>query len=150
MVEIPETRYAHNGPVNLAYQTIGDGPIDVLYLAPGISHLDYRWQYPPYAHIHDRLAAFSRLVAYDKRGCGLSDRKVEPPTTAEEVSDAVAILDELGIEHAHLFGEADGGATALALTAAHPDRVAKVAVSGEVRPHRALGHKTPARWLNTD
>ncbi len=130
MVEIPETRYAHNGPVNLAYQTIGDGPIDVLYLAPGISHLDYRWQYPPYAHIHDRLAAFSRVVMYDKRGCGLSDRTVQPPTIAEEVSDAVAILDELGIERVHLFGTADGGAAALALAAAHPDRVAKVAVYG--------------------
>ncbi len=132
MVEVPDTRYAHNGQVSIAYQTIGEGPIDVLWLAPGITHLDYRSQYQPFVHFHDRLAAFSRLAVYDKRGCGLSDRTVEPPTIDESVSDAVAILDELGIERAHLFGDGEGGAAALALAAAHPDRVARVAVYGVV------------------
>ena len=132
MVEIPETRYARNGPVNLAYQTVGDGPIDVLVLFPGVTQLDYAWQYPPVVNFFERLAAFSRLVIYDKRGSGLSDRTVEPPTIAESVSDAVAILDELGIERAHPFGLGDGGSTALALAAAHPDRVTKIALYGAV------------------
>jgi class 3 adenylate cyclase len=131
-VEIPETHYAHNGPVNLAYQTVGDGPISVLLLKSGITHLDYFWQYPPVVRFIERFASFSRFVMFDKRGCGLSDRTVEPPTIAEDVSDVVAVLDHLGIERAHLFGEGDGGAAALALAAAHPDRVTKVAVIGAV------------------
>jgi pimeloyl-ACP methyl ester carboxylesterase len=107
-VEVPETRYAHNGPVNLAYQTVGDGPSSVLFMASGINHLDYGWQYPPVVRSIERFAAFSRFVMFDKRGCGLSDRTVQPPTIDESVSDVVAILDELGIERAHLFGEGGG------------------------------------------
>jgi class 3 adenylate cyclase len=131
-VEIPETRYARNGPVNIAYQVVGDGPIDVLKLTPGISHLDLGWEYPPFASYLGRFASFSRLAVFDKRGSGLSDRTVEPPTIDEEVSDAVAVLDELGIERVHLFGVLDGGAAALVFAATHPDRVAKVAVYGAI------------------
>ena len=80
MADIPETRYAHNGPVSIAYQTVGDGPIDVFYLTAGISHLDYFWEQPPVVHFIERFASFSRFVMFDKRGCGLSDRTVEPPT----------------------------------------------------------------------
>jgi class 3 adenylate cyclase len=103
-----------------------------LYMGTGATHLDYGWQYPPVVRSIERFAAFSRFVMFDKRGCGLSDRTVEPPTIAESVSDVVAILDDLGIERAHLFGEGEGGSAALALAAAHPDRVAKVAVYGAV------------------
>lgn len=132
MAEIPETHYARNGPVSIAYQVVGDGPIDVLKLTPGISHLDLGWEYPPFAYYLERFGAFSRLVVYDKRGSGLSDRTVKPPTLDEEVSDAVAVLDALGIERAHLFGVLDGGAAALMLAATHPDRVGKVAVYGAI------------------
>jgi len=131
-VEIPETHYARNGSINLAYQTIGHGPIDVVFLSGGLSHLDYSWQLPPVVRFIERFSSFSRLVIYDPRGCGLSDRSTEPATIAEGVSDAIAILDELGIERANLFGQFDGGSTFLALAAAHPDRVNKVAVDGAV------------------
>lgn len=107
---------------------MGDGPIDVIVVASPNSQLDYIWQYPPYVNQIERFAAFSRYAFYDKRGCGLSDRTVEPPTIAEDVSDAISILDELQIERAHLWGTVDGGSAALALAATHPDRVAKVAV----------------------
>ena len=78
--QVPETRYATNGGVSIAYQVTGDGPRDIVYLAPGISHLDGRWQFAPLAHVFDRFAAMGRLISYDKRGCGLSDRTVELPS----------------------------------------------------------------------
>jgi len=132
MVEIPETRYARNGPISIAYQVVGGGALDVLYLAPGISHLDYGWRYPPYVDHIDRFTSYSRLVLFDKRGCGLSDRTVEAPTIPESVSDAVAVLDSVGVGRVHLFGVGEGASAALALAAAHPDRVAKVAVYGAI------------------
>jgi class 3 adenylate cyclase len=125
-VEVPETRYARNGLVSLAYQVVGDGPIDVLYMNPGVSHLDLYWQYPPAVHVFERFAGFSRLVIYDKRGYGMSDRTAEPPTVDEEAADALAVLDATGIEHASVFGGGASGAAALALAAAHPDRVDRV------------------------
>ena len=130
MVEIPETRYARNGPVSIAYQTVGDGPIEVLFVESGMSHLDLRWEHPPFAKFHDRFAGFCRLISYDKRGCGLSDRTVELPTIEQEASDVLVVLDAVGVERAHLFGDADGGAVALTLAATQPDRVDRVAVYG--------------------
>jgi len=126
-VEIPETHYARNGPVNLAYQVVGDGPIGLMTVASGLTHLGYVRQYAPLARFLERLASFSRLVLYDPRGFGLSDRSPDPPSMAEAVADAVTILDELGMERANLWGHLDGGSTALALAATHPDRVSRVA-----------------------
>jgi class 3 adenylate cyclase len=135
MVDIPKTRYARNGPVSIAYQTVGDGPLDVVLMAPAVSHLEIRWEYPPFAHVFQRLAGFSRLVMYDKRGCGLSDRTVETPTVDEDVADVLCVMDAVGVDRACLFGIGDGAAAALALAARHPDRVDRVAAyEGYARP----------------
>lgn len=128
--QVPETRYATNGGVSIAYQVTGDGPRDIVYLAPGISHLDGRWQFAPLAHVFDRFAAMGRLISYDKRGCGLSDRTVELPSLDEEVADVVAVLDTLGVARAHVFGEHGGSAVGFALAARHPERVASLATYG--------------------
>jgi class 3 adenylate cyclase len=138
MVDIPETRYAHNGPVNLAYQVVGDGPIDLLVVAGGLTHLDYVWHYEPLARFMRRLASFSRMVLYDPRGCGLSDRTLDPPTIPLAVSDALAVLDTVGVERANVYGHLDGGSVGLALAATHPDRVDAVAVYGAVCRFRGL------------
>ena len=128
--ETPETSYATNGDVSIAYQVTGSGPRDIVYLAPGISHLDGRWQYAPLVHVFDRLDALGRLIVYDKRGCGLSDRTVQLPSLDEEVADVVAVLDALGVERAHLFGEHGGSAVGFALAARYPERVASLATYG--------------------
>ena len=85
----PETRYAKSGDVNVAYQVVGDGPIDLVYVPGFISHLDVFWEHPAYARFLERLASFSRLILFDKRGQGLSDRlpPSQLPTLEERMDD---------------------------------------------------------------
>lgn len=72
----PSTRYARSDGLSIAYQTVGDGPLDIIYVPGWVSNLDYAWIFPPFAHVFERLSAFSRLILFDKRGTGLSDRNV--------------------------------------------------------------------------
>jgi class 3 adenylate cyclase len=127
-VEIPETRYARNGPVSIAYQVVGDGRATTLYVPPGVGHLDIAWENDLFGHVLRRLAAWGRLVLYDMRGCGLSDRSVATPTVEENVSDLMTVLDNVGVEEVDLVGVTHGAAVALAAAAQHPDRVRRVAV----------------------
>src|SRR5437868_7063812 len=100
----PETKYAKSGEINIAYQLIGDAPIDLVYVAGWVSHLDYFWEEPSYARFLRRLASFSRLILFDKRGTGLSDRVAELPTIEERMDDVRAVLDAVGSERAALVG----------------------------------------------
>jgi class 3 adenylate cyclase len=125
---VTETRYAKSGDVSVAYQVISDGPLDLL-LAPGfVSHVEALWEWPEAARAFQRLASFSRLIVFDKREQGLSDRVGRPPTIEEMVDDMVAVLDAVGAERTAVFGISEGGAMALMFAASHPERCTHLVV----------------------
>jgi class 3 adenylate cyclase len=126
MIFPPETRYARNGPVHLAYQVLGEGPVNLVGVSSGpASHVDFMWMEPSAARWLRRLASFSRLIIYDNRGAGLSDPVPGgvAPTMDEQVDDLGVILDETGCDRAVLAGNLAGCAPALVYAAAHPERV---------------------------
>jgi class 3 adenylate cyclase len=117
-------RYAKTGTVNLAYQVVGDGPVD-LVLSPGwVTHIDLAWDIPPLARFLRSLASFTRLILFDKRGTGLSDRVTSDalPTLEQRMDDIRAVMDAAGSERAVLFGTIGGGAMCGLFAASHPDR----------------------------
>jgi pimeloyl-ACP methyl ester carboxylesterase len=97
--------------VNIAYQVVGSGPIDLVYVMGWVSNLDYFWEEPSYARFLGRLASFSRLILFDKRGTGLSDRVHESdlPTLEQRMDDVRAVLDAVGSDRAALIGVSEGG-----------------------------------------
>lgn len=97
-------KYARNGDVALAYQVVGDGPIDVALVPGFVFHQEVIWDYPPLRRFLERLASFSRLILWDKREQGLSDRLGQPPTLEQGMDDLRAVLDAAGSERAALFG----------------------------------------------
>src|SRR5262249_34010053 len=99
-----ETRYARNGDVHIAYQVVGDGPIDLVYTIGIWSNVEIMWDWPTYARYLERLASFSRLILFDLRGIGLSDRGSEPPILERQADDVRAVMDAAGSEAASLFG----------------------------------------------
>jgi class 3 adenylate cyclase len=120
---IPETKYAKSGELSIAYQITGDGPVDVVFVPGLVSHVEMNWEQPTIAHILGRLAAFSRLVLFDKRGTGLSDRTAGLPTLEERADDIRAVMDASGLERAAMYAPSEGGQAAIYFTAAYPDRV---------------------------
>ncbi len=117
-----EPRYAVNGGVHIAYQVVGEGPVDLVY-SPGIwSNLDVMWEWPAWARYLERLAAFSRLILFDMRGVGLSDRGPESPTLERQMDDVGAVMDAVGSETAAVFGGARATAMTMLFAASHPER----------------------------
>jgi pimeloyl-ACP methyl ester carboxylesterase len=117
-----DTRYARSGDLWIAYQVVGDGPVDLLW-APGyMSHLEQNWTWPPYAEMLERLASFSRLILFDRRGTGLSDRFLSLGSFEEMMDDITAVLDAASSERAALFGGAEGGPMCALFAATHPER----------------------------
>ena len=129
----PETRYARNGVIHLAYQVLGSGPPDLLVVQSGANtHVDYMWMEPSLARFTRRLASFSRVILYDNRGVGLSDpvSGSAAPTMDEQVDDIRALLDETGCQRAVLMGNLAGCAPALVFAATHPGRVESLILLG--------------------
>lgn len=127
-MNIPETRYARSGDVNIAYQVAGRGPMD-LVLVPGfVSHLDLDWEEPRSAHALRRLASFSRLIRFDKRGTGLSDRTVGLPDLETRMDDVRAVMDAVGSERAVLYGYSEGGPMCCLFAATYPERVSALVI----------------------
>lgn len=129
---IPETQYAQAGDVNIGYQVLGEGPVDLLWVGGLWSNIEVLWEEPAWAAFMRRLAGFARLMLFDRRGCGVSDRGglMVTPTLEERVEDAIAVLDAAGSERADLFGFSEGGVVAAMLAATHPDRVRRVILYG--------------------
>ena len=116
-------RYAVHDDVHIAYQVVGDGPIDLVY-TPGIwSNLEIMWEWPAWEQYLNRLAAFSRLILFDMRGVGLSDRGREPPVLERQMDDVGAVMDAAGSTSAAIFGGARGASMALLFAATYPERV---------------------------
>src|SRR4051812_8246892 len=109
----PETRYARSGPVSIAYQVVADGPVD-LVLVPGfVSHVEMAWEEPRLARFFGRLASFSRLIVFDKRGTGMSDPVPAPPSMDQRMDDITAVMDAVGCARAAVFGVSEGGTLSL-------------------------------------
>jgi len=132
-VDVPETRYAKTADgLHIAYQIVGEGPIDLMYLAPYFSHLEINWENPDYAVFLRRLASFSRLIMYDRRGNGLSDPVPmdESPTLDGRMDDIRAVMDVVGSERAVVYGASESGALAALFSAMHPERVVALVMYG--------------------
>jgi pimeloyl-ACP methyl ester carboxylesterase len=120
----PDTRYAKSGDLNIAYQVVGDGPFDLVYVPGWISNIELMWEEPAHAHLLGRLAGFSRLILFDKRGTGLSDPVSldRLPTLEQRMDDLRAVMDAAGSERAALFGSSEGGLMSVLFAATHPER----------------------------
>src|SRR5271166_3074382 len=128
--ELPNTRYALSGDVNIAFQVMGDGPIDII-LVPGIvSHIDFLHEFPGYTGFLRRLATFARVVTFDKRGQGLSDGISGAPSLEQRVDDVRAIMDDIGSQRAVLLGFSEGSPMSAFFAAANPERVSKLILFG--------------------
>src|SRR5918999_4163511 len=119
-----ETRYAKSGNVNVAYQVVGEGPFDLVYVPGWISNIELMWEEPAHAHLLERLASFSRLILFDKRGTGMSDPVPVDrlPTLEQRMDDVRAVMDAAGSERAALFGSSGGGLMSTLFAATYPQR----------------------------
>ncbi len=125
-----ETEYADCNGLNIAYQVIGEGAIDII-MVPGLfSHVELYHEFPQYTEFFRKLSAFARVIAFDKRGQGLSDRFADTPTFEERTDDLLAVMEAAGSERAVIFGISEGGAMALLFAASHPDKVSHVITFG--------------------
>lgn len=116
----PETRYVRSGDAHIAYATVGDGPLDLLFVPSWISHIELLWEEPRVARFLERLASFSRVILFDRRGSGLSDGKGGASSIDEQVEDVHAVLDAVGAEQAAVFAMTEGAAMAAVFAATHP------------------------------
>ncbi|HEU4386703.1 MAG TPA: alpha/beta fold hydrolase [Blastocatellia bacterium] len=129
---VPETRYARSGDLNIAYQVVGDGPLDLVFVMGWVSHLEYFWKEPSFARFLHRLASFSRLILFDKRGTGLSDRVPlnELPTLEQRMDDVRAVMDAVGSERAALCGVSEGGPMCSLFAATYPEKTVALVMIG--------------------
>jgi len=123
-------RYARSGEVNIAYQVTGDGPFDLLLVSGFFSHLEIQWENAELARFLDRLGSFSRLIRFDKRGTGLSDRNVGLPDFETRMDDVRAVMDAVGSEQAALFGYSEGGPMCILFAATYPERTRALVLYG--------------------
>jgi pimeloyl-ACP methyl ester carboxylesterase/DNA-binding winged helix-turn-helix (wHTH) protein/class 3 adenylate cyclase len=128
----PETRYAASGDVNIAYQVIGDAPLDLVFVMGWVSHLEYFWEELSFARFLSRLASFSRLILFDKRGTGLSDRVPvgELPTLEQRMDDVRAVMEAVGSERAALVGVSEGGPMCSLFAASYPEKTTALVMIG--------------------
>src|ERR1700712_4597647 len=127
---LPETRYAVSGDVNIAYQMMGDGPVDLILVPGVVSHVEFQHELPGYTAFLRRLSTFARVVTFDKRGQGLSDRMSGAPSLEQRMDDVRAIMDEIGSRRAALLGVSEGCPMGVLFAATYPDRVSHLALFG--------------------
>jgi class 3 adenylate cyclase len=134
----PETRYARSGELNIAYQVTGEGPRDLVYVPGWVSNIELMWEEPAMTRFLERLASISRLVLFDKRGTGLSDRvsNDQLPTLEERMDDVRAVLDAVGSERAALFGHSEGGNMCVLFAATYPDQTIALITLGSFAKRR--------------
>ena len=140
---MPETRFARNGDVHLAYQTVGSGPVDLLYVDAWVHHVEAVWDFPDFARLLRRLSSFSRLIHFDRRGTGLSDPVPldRLPDVKTQVDDAVAVLDAAGSSEAAVVGANEGTLVAILLAASHPERCRSLVLFATTAQHQKAGGK---------
>lgn len=119
---VPTTRYARSGDVSIAFHVFGDGPFDLVYVPGWLSNIEMMWENTLMARSLERLAAFARVITFDKRGTGLSDRVAGYPTLEQRMDDVRAVMDAVGSDRAALFGHSEGGGMCIVFAATYPDR----------------------------
>jgi pimeloyl-ACP methyl ester carboxylesterase/DNA-binding CsgD family transcriptional regulator len=132
----PETRYAKSGELSIAYQVHGSGPTDLLFVQGFVSNIDVAWEEPHLAQYLNRLASFSRLIIFDKRGTGLSDPSPTAPTFAQRMDDIRAVLEAAGSQRAALLGVSEGGPLSIVYACANPEKTSALILYGSY-----------ARWM---
>lgn len=153
--KVPEIHYVQSGDVHIAYQTLGSGPVDFLIVPGFVSHIDVIWESPGLARTLRQLARHFRLILFDKRGVGLSDRVGYAPTLEHTMDDMLSVLNAVGSDRAVLFGFSEGGPNSLVFCAAHPERVLGLLLYGTLAKGTrspdypwALTEKQHAKWLD--
>lgn len=128
----PKTRYAKSGYVHIAYQVLGEAAPDLILIPGFVSHVEHFWEEPSVARFLRRLASFSRLIFFDKRGTGLSDRVPDShlPTLEERMDDVRAVMEAVGSERAALLAPSDAGAMAVLFAATYPERTTHLVLYG--------------------
>jgi class 3 adenylate cyclase len=135
-VESPEVQYAKSGDVNIAYSVVGDGPFDLVFVVGSVfTTLEYAWEGPP-GEFFSQLASFSRLILFDKRGTGLSDRVADFAASAVRMDDIRAVMDAAGSERAAVLGVSEGGPMAVLFAATYPERIAALVLYGTGASYR--------------
>jgi class 3 adenylate cyclase len=127
---LPEIRYALSGELNIAYQTLGDGPFDIIMVPGVVSHVEFMHELAGYTAFLRRLSTFARVVTFDKRGQGLSDRMSGAPSLEQRMDDVRAIMDEIGSQRAVLFGFSEGCPMSVLFAATYPERVSHLVLFG--------------------
>jgi class 3 adenylate cyclase/pimeloyl-ACP methyl ester carboxylesterase len=145
VMETPETHYALSGDVNIAYQVIGEGPLDLVFVPSLTHHIELVWENPPQARFFERLASLGRLLLFDKRGTGMSDR-VAAATLEVRMDDIRAVMDAAGSERALLVGLGDGGPLCALFAATYPERTKALVLINTV-PRFVRSPELP--WLPT-
>ena len=128
----PVTRFARSEDIHIAYQVVGEGPFDLVYVPGWVSHVELAWEEPTLASFLRRLASFSRLILFDKRGTGLSDRVPDDrlPTLEQRMDDLRAVMDAVGSKRAAIFGVSEGGNLSMLFAATCPNRVSALVTFG--------------------
>lgn len=141
MEAAPPVRYAKAGEVSIAYRVMGEGPLDLVWVPGLFSNLEIEWENPIWVRFYRRLASFARLMVFDKRGMGLSDRSVGAPTLEERMDDVRAVMDAVGPKRAALIGVSEGGLMSVLFAATYPERtVALVLYGTEARTRRDVDY----------
>ena len=124
-----QIRYARSGEVHIAYRIFGSGPRDIVLIPGTLSHVELYWEHPTVVYLLKRLTSFARVIAFDKRGQGLSDRVAEM-TLEERIGDVRAVMDAAGSDHATVFGWSEGGSMSLMFAASYPERTSGLVLYG--------------------
>jgi class 3 adenylate cyclase/pimeloyl-ACP methyl ester carboxylesterase len=127
---LPPTRYALSGDVNIAFQTIGDSPLDIVIVPGVVSHIECLHELPGYTAFLQRLSGFARVIIFDKRGQGLSDRMTDAPSLEQRMDDVRAVMDAAGSERATVLGFSEGAAMSAVFAATYPQRVSGLVLYG--------------------
>ena len=127
---VPEIKYAKSSDVHIAYQVLGKGPIDLVLVPGWVSNIEIFWEEPALVRFLQRLASFSRLILFDKRGTGLSDRVCYTPTLEERMDDVRTVMDAVQSERAALVGYSEGGPMCCLFAATYPERTSSVIMIG--------------------
>lgn len=130
MTTKPETRYARNGDVSIAYQVVGDGLRDLVFVPGWVSNVEIHWEEPSLARFFERLASFSRLILFDKRGTGLSDRVADMPSLETRMDDLRAVLDAVRSSRVAVLGASEGAAMSALFAATYPERTTALITAG--------------------
>lgn len=144
---VPEIRYAKSGDVSIAYQVFGAGPLDLVLIPGWVSNIEIFWEEPAVVRFLTRLASFSRVILFDKRGTGLSDRVAEMPNIETRMDDVRAVLDAVESERAALFGYSEGGVLCALFAATHPARTSALIMHGS---YARLTWRPDYPWGPTD